>query len=523
MQREQIDAMVAQTLDRFGKVDALVNNAQTFRPQAPLATVSEDDVDVFYTSGVKGSLWAMQAVHPHMQAAGWGRIVNFASAAGITGMRGYGAYNASKEAIRALTRTAAREWGRDGIVVNCIAPGAASKRGQESAGATHGGLRAVHPGAPDGPAGRPGGRHRPGGAVPLFRRVPLPHRPDAHGRRRRVPLRLVRRRAHHRRTCAHEPRRARPRAPGVAPWREGPPRPVFRLRDLDRRARWVALAFALALALAPILAFAWVVPEWAPAADPALMGLRALDVGTSHTPLIGQPSSSRDYGGGTRNVDHLGPTHFYLLAAPVRLLGGDIGMPLVSVLIVGGCVLIAAWAVFRQLGPAAGVLAAVVLGTITFTTGASSLVDPVSSNIAGYPLLCSAVLLWCVVCGDVRLLPLTVGVVSFAMQQHLSVVPACLVLTAGDGGGHRPVPPSRPSLAAAGGAPRVGAVGRSVGAGGSRAVGAGAAPAGAHRRRQPDPVVRVRRERIARRWAARRRSGRWFTRSACHRSWAAPG
>ena len=181
--------------------------------------------------------------------------------------------------------------------------------------------------------------------------------------------------------------------------------------------------------MAPILAFAWVVPEWAPAADPALMGLRALDVGTSRTPLIGQPSSSKDYGG-TRNVNHLGPTHFYLLAAPVRLLGGDIGMPLVSVFIVGSCVLIAAWAVFRQLGPAAGVLAAVVLGTITFTTGASSLVDPVSSNIAGYPLLCSAVLLWCVVCGDVRLLPLTVAVVSFAMQQHLSVVPASLVLSA---------------------------------------------------------------------------------------------
>jgi NAD(P)-dependent dehydrogenase (short-subunit alcohol dehydrogenase family) len=133
MQRDQIDAMVAATIERFGRVDALVNNAQTFRPTAPLAEVSEDDVDVFYTSGPKGTLWAMQAVHPHMRASGWGRIVNFASAAGITGMRGYGAYNASKEAIRAITRTAAREWGRDGIIVNCIAPGAASKRGQDSA------------------------------------------------------------------------------------------------------------------------------------------------------------------------------------------------------------------------------------------------------------------------------------------------------------------------------------------------------------------------------------------------------
>jgi NAD(P)-dependent dehydrogenase (short-subunit alcohol dehydrogenase family) len=132
-QRDQIEAMVAATVDRFGSVDAIINNAQTFRPTASVDDISEEDLDVFYDSGVKGTLWAMQAVHPHMKAAGWGRIVNFASAAGITGMPGYGAYNASKEAIRALTRTTAREWGRDGIIVNAIAPGAASRRGQESA------------------------------------------------------------------------------------------------------------------------------------------------------------------------------------------------------------------------------------------------------------------------------------------------------------------------------------------------------------------------------------------------------
>jgi NAD(P)-dependent dehydrogenase (short-subunit alcohol dehydrogenase family) len=131
--RAEVDAMVAATVERFGRVDALVNNAQTFRPKADLATVSEDDLDVFHTSGVKGTLWAMQAAYPHMKAQGWGRIVNFVSAAGITGMAGYAAYNASKEAIRALTRTAAREWGRDGIVVNAIAPGAASRRGLDAA------------------------------------------------------------------------------------------------------------------------------------------------------------------------------------------------------------------------------------------------------------------------------------------------------------------------------------------------------------------------------------------------------
>jgi NAD(P)-dependent dehydrogenase (short-subunit alcohol dehydrogenase family) len=131
--RDSIDEMVRAAVDHFGRVDGLVNNAQTFRPNAPMAEVSEEDVDVFYTSGVKGTLWAMQAVYPHMRDQGWGRIVNFASSMGITGGSGFGAYNASKEAIRALTRTAAREWGRDGIVVNAIAPAAASHRGSDAA------------------------------------------------------------------------------------------------------------------------------------------------------------------------------------------------------------------------------------------------------------------------------------------------------------------------------------------------------------------------------------------------------
>jgi len=79
--RDRIEAMVAKTVERFGKVDAIINNAQTFRANAPMAEVSGDDVDVFYRSGVLGTLWAMQAVYPHMKAAGWGRIVNFGSSA----------------------------------------------------------------------------------------------------------------------------------------------------------------------------------------------------------------------------------------------------------------------------------------------------------------------------------------------------------------------------------------------------------------------------------------------------------
>jgi 2-hydroxycyclohexanecarboxyl-CoA dehydrogenase len=132
LEQPSIEAAVAAIIDRYGRVDALVNNAHTFTPKASIAEVATDDIDLNH-GAVKGTLWAMQAVYPYMQQQQWGRIVNFVSAAGITGMSGYGAYNASKEAIRALTRTAAREWGRDGIVVNAIAPGAASKRGQDAA------------------------------------------------------------------------------------------------------------------------------------------------------------------------------------------------------------------------------------------------------------------------------------------------------------------------------------------------------------------------------------------------------
>jgi NAD(P)-dependent dehydrogenase (short-subunit alcohol dehydrogenase family) len=128
-ERVEIEAMVDRTIEEFGRIDGLINNAQTFRPMAPIATVTERDLDVFYASGVKGTLWAMQLAYPHMRRQRWGRIVNFASAMGITGGKGFAAYNASKEAIRALTRTAAREWAMDGIVVNAVAPAAATHHG----------------------------------------------------------------------------------------------------------------------------------------------------------------------------------------------------------------------------------------------------------------------------------------------------------------------------------------------------------------------------------------------------------
>jgi hypothetical protein len=188
---------------------------------------------------------------------------------------------------------------------------------------------------------------------------------------------------------------------------------------------------AVALLLAPLVALAVHLPDWSPQADPALMALRSLDSGTVRTPLIGQPSQSGVYAESAAPVHHPGPLHFYLMALPVRVVGGTLGMLTVSVLITGTCLLTAAWAVFRQLGRSAGVVAALGLAAVTFTTGTSSLVNPVSSSIAGYPLLLSAVLLWCVAAGDLRLMPAAAAATSFTAQQHLSVVPATAVLTVG--------------------------------------------------------------------------------------------
>lgn len=126
--RSAIDDMVRQTVESFGRVDGIVNNAVMFPGPVPLAELSDDDLDLVYLTGVKAALWTMQAVYPHMKAAGWGRIVNVGSGAAVMGFAGFGAYNAAKEGIRALTRTAAKEWARDGIIVNCYCPASFENR-----------------------------------------------------------------------------------------------------------------------------------------------------------------------------------------------------------------------------------------------------------------------------------------------------------------------------------------------------------------------------------------------------------
>ncbi|MGQ0803938.1 MAG: SDR family NAD(P)-dependent oxidoreductase [Actinomycetota bacterium] len=126
LDEQQVRAMVDGTIDAFGRVDVLVNNAYVVGGMARLERKPADDLLLAYRGGPLHTLWAMQAVFPHMKAQGGGRIINFVSLNGINAHMYSADYNAAKEAIRALTRTAAREWARHNILVNAIAPAAAS-------------------------------------------------------------------------------------------------------------------------------------------------------------------------------------------------------------------------------------------------------------------------------------------------------------------------------------------------------------------------------------------------------------
>ncbi|TDN59199.1 SDR family NAD(P)-dependent oxidoreductase [Paraburkholderia sp. BL10I2N1] len=122
--RADADNTVALAIEHFGRVDALVNNAQSSTPGVPLEAVTDENWCETLESGLYGTLYFMQAVLPHMKHQRSGRIVNFGSRTGIEGTQGFGPYAAAKEGIRGLSRVAAREWGAYGITVNVVCPAA---------------------------------------------------------------------------------------------------------------------------------------------------------------------------------------------------------------------------------------------------------------------------------------------------------------------------------------------------------------------------------------------------------------
>ena len=119
--REDIERVVAATIERFGALNVLVNNAGILLA-GTAASITEEEWDKTFDVNVKG-LWLLsRAVLPHMRRSGGGSIINLSSILGLVGARNRAAYAASKGAVTLLTKAMALDHAADGIRVNCICP-----------------------------------------------------------------------------------------------------------------------------------------------------------------------------------------------------------------------------------------------------------------------------------------------------------------------------------------------------------------------------------------------------------------
>lgn len=119
-QHDKLAELVENVVKEFGSIDILVNNAHASR-QNLFELTTKEDMDLSFNTGFYPTFYLMQAVFPYMKENG-GKVINFASGAGINGDPTQVSYAAAKEAIRAITRVAANEWGKYGININLISP-----------------------------------------------------------------------------------------------------------------------------------------------------------------------------------------------------------------------------------------------------------------------------------------------------------------------------------------------------------------------------------------------------------------
>lgn len=117
-----VETLVASTVERWGRVDVMMNNAAAPHG-APIALTSDDDWRRVMSVTLDGTFFGMRAALARMGAQGSGSIINVSSGAGLGGELMLGAYGAAKAAVINLTKTAAVENGPQGVRINCICPG----------------------------------------------------------------------------------------------------------------------------------------------------------------------------------------------------------------------------------------------------------------------------------------------------------------------------------------------------------------------------------------------------------------
>ncbi|MFD2523194.1 SDR family NAD(P)-dependent oxidoreductase [Emticicia soli] len=119
----QLKLLVEKTVDTYGGIDILVNNAATNPVYGPSLDCPESAFDKIMQVNVKAPFELSKMVHPIMKARGGGSVINISSIAGHTPDPGLGIYSVSKASLNMLTKVLAKEWGQDGIRVNAICPG----------------------------------------------------------------------------------------------------------------------------------------------------------------------------------------------------------------------------------------------------------------------------------------------------------------------------------------------------------------------------------------------------------------
>ena len=120
--RASLDALLAATLEKFGKVDILINCAGRIKRTPTLTQPEEEWTDIINTN-LTGTLRACQVFGKSMLERGYGRIINISSLNAFVALTEVAAYAASKAAVGSLTRSLAVEWSKKGVTVNAIAPG----------------------------------------------------------------------------------------------------------------------------------------------------------------------------------------------------------------------------------------------------------------------------------------------------------------------------------------------------------------------------------------------------------------
>ena len=116
-----VNEVIRQTVEAFGSIDVLINNAQASASGVPIAEHTTQQFDLAMYSGLYAAFYYMKAAYPYLKESK-GSVINFASGAGLFGNFGQCSYAAAKEGIRGLSRVAATEWAADGINVNVICP-----------------------------------------------------------------------------------------------------------------------------------------------------------------------------------------------------------------------------------------------------------------------------------------------------------------------------------------------------------------------------------------------------------------